>query len=222
MTQSAVQTLVLVVEQFISKFGDDDGALAQGIADVKAQIATEETEIQSVAARVTALEGASGSAVDLTPINDHLTTLDAEIAALPAPFDPSALEGRVTALEERNAADDAVAAGLPSTAPSGGATPLSIVTTSLPDATVGASYSATVSAVGGVAPYAFSTPNAPDGLSMAGGGSVTGTPTTAASDAFDVTVHDANGASASVSITLNVVAAVEPAPEPAPESAPAP
>ena len=83
---------------------------------------------------------------------------------------------------------------------------VAIVTTSLPAATVGASYSASIAASGGAPPYLFSIPTGslPTGLFLSSAGALTGVPTTAATVAFTVTVADANAVHASKALTLTI------------------
>ena len=85
--------------------------------------------------------------------------------------------------------------------------PLVTVTpTSLPVATAGAAYSATLTAAGGVGPYGFALSSGalPTGLALSPGGIVSGTPTAAGAFAFTVNVTDANGQIGTASLTLNV------------------
>ncbi|RWM51652.1 MAG: autotransporter outer membrane beta-barrel domain-containing protein, partial [Mesorhizobium sp.] len=67
--------------------------------------------------------------------------------------------------------------------------------TSLPPATAGNAYSQSVIATGGTAPYSFtvSAGALPPGVSLTGGGTLAGTPTTAGVYNFTVTATDANG-----------------------------
>lgn len=84
---------------------------------------------------------------------------------------------------------------------------------SLPDATVGAAYSQTLSASGGAAPYSFSlTAGAlPPGLALASSGSLSGTPTAAGTYNFTVAATDSSTGdgpyTASRAYTLVVAAA---------------
>jgi hypothetical protein len=74
---------------------------------------------------------------------------------------------------------------------------LSIATTSLPGGSIGASYTATLQAAGGTAPYtwAISTGSLPAGLTLNGStGVISGTPTAAGSNTFTVQVTDSTGA----------------------------
>jgi hypothetical protein len=76
----------------------------------------------------------------------------------------------------------------------------------LPGANAGQAYSQTVTATGGVAPYAFTvTAGAlPAGLSLASGGALTGTPTAVGSFNVTVTATDANSQTGSLAYTLVV------------------
>ena len=83
-----------------------------------------------------------------------------------------------------------------------------MTTSSLPNGFVGAAYSQTVTATGGLAPYAWSVSSGtlPSGLSLnPSTGEISGTPTTSGSRAFTVQAQDANlsTANASLSITIN-------------------
>ncbi|HET9531420.1 MAG TPA: matrixin family metalloprotease, partial [Blastocatellia bacterium] len=72
----------------------------------------------------------------------------------------------------------------------GGGTPLSIVTTSLPGATTGSAYSQTLVASGGTTPYSWNIVSGfgtlPPGLTLASGGTISGTPSTAGTFNFRV------------------------------------
>src|SRR5208337_5653971 len=67
-----------------------------------------------------------------------------------------------------------------------------ITTTSLPSGAVGVSYSATLSAANGVAPYTWTMANGqlPPGLSLQSGGQVSGTPSRASTFSFSVQATD--------------------------------
>jgi len=85
------------------------------------------------------------------------------------------------------------------------AAPLVVQTTSLPNATVGAPYTVTLLASGGVAPYSWHAAALPDGLTLTDDGTLTGTPTTAAPTAtVDVTVTDARSQTATALLSLTV------------------
>ncbi|MDK1252891.1 autotransporter domain-containing protein [Cronobacter dublinensis] len=80
----------------------------------------------------------------------------------------------------------------------------------LPAATTGSAWSQTLSATGGSAPYTWTAHGLPAGISLnAATGALSGTPTTAGSFTFSVTVKEAGNVSATASYTL-VVGAVTP------------
>jgi parallel beta-helix repeat protein len=84
---------------------------------------------------------------------------------------------------------------------------LQITATSLPIGSLGANYSATLTATGGVPPYSWSTPAGllPAGLQLnAATGTVAGKPTAAGTFSFTAKVQDAKAASSSVGFSLNV------------------
>lgn len=90
---------------------------------------------------------------------------------------------------------------------------LTITTTTLLHATVGAAYSATVQATGGVTPYSFSISAGalPAGVTLnAGTGVISGTPTAAGTASFTVRVSDAEtpAQTASQALTLLVINAL--------------
>jgi hypothetical protein len=70
---------------------------------------------------------------------------------------------------------------------------LSIVTTSLPDGVVGAAYSASLNASGGVPPYTWTVTGLPDGLTATAAGAISGTPKTAGQFTVIFNVSDAAG-----------------------------
>jgi parallel beta-helix repeat protein len=87
--------------------------------------------------------------------------------------------------------------------------PLQIVTSSLPDATVGQAYNTQLNAAGGTAPYTWSV-NAgslPAGIGLSSSGSISGSASASGSFSFTVGVKDANAQTASGSYTLTVTAA---------------
>lgn len=85
-------------------------------------------------------------------------------------------------------------------------TVLTIGTNDMPDATVGVSYSRTLTAVGGKPDYSWliESGSLPPGLSLAQTGSISGIPTTAGTFNFVARVTDGNGAVASKALTLIV------------------
>ncbi len=70
--------------------------------------------------------------------------------------------------------------------------PLRVATTSVNPAVVGVPYAVTLEAVGGVAPYSWTVAAGalPEGMQLSSGGLLSGTPTTAESSFFTVTVSD--------------------------------
>lgn len=99
---------------------------------------------------------------------------------------------------------------------SGLPSPLDITTTSLPAGTAGSSYAVQLSAIGGAAPYGWrlAIGTLPAGLSLAGNGLISGTPTTAGGSSFTVAVTDAHGAADSQALSSSISAAPPPPPPP--------
>jgi len=91
----------------------------------------------------------------------------------------------------------------------GGGTPVSITTSSLPNGTVGASYSQPLAASGGTSPYTWSMASGsqplPGGLTLTSAGTITGTPNTAGVFSFTVRVVDSASGSAQKSLSITVV-----------------
>ena len=91
--------------------------------------------------------------------------------------------------------------------------PLSITTSSLPAGTVGQTYTATLTASGGNAPYTWSVSGGglPPGLSLASAsGAITGTPNSAGTFAFTATATDSKGATAAGSLHILVATTGQP------------
>ncbi len=89
----------------------------------------------------------------------------------------------------------------------GGATPPTITTASLPSATVGLAYSAIAAASGGTPPYSWSVISGglPAGLSLnSATGAISGTPSTAGSTSVTLQVMDNNAQTSSRTFTLTV------------------
>lgn len=207
---TATKTLIVIISAIAAKLGDEDGKFGAAIAEVQEAEAAEEAEIQSLKEQIAALPAPfdpSALEADIQSLKDA-----AGAGVSGAPLDLTALTDRVQALEDRNEDDDAAAnAALPAGSLGGlpdgtGVTALAIDDTPLAELVLGAAYAAQVLASGGVSPYQFSmlSGSLPDGLSMAAGGAITGTPTTVGVSLFAVQVHDANGAMASGSFTLAV------------------
>jgi large repetitive protein len=87
---------------------------------------------------------------------------------------------------------------------------LSITTTSLPNGTVGAAYSATLSAAGGTPPYTWSLTagSLPPGLALSASGSISGTPTTAGSYSFTVQAADTAAGKASQAFSVSIASSL--------------
>ncbi len=91
--------------------------------------------------------------------------------------------------------------------------PLAVTTTSLPSANGGISYSAKLTASGGIAPYTWSVTNGalPAGLSLnAATGAISGKPTAPGTANFTVSVSDAETPPAPVSAALSIAVTVAP------------
>ena len=87
------------------------------------------------------------------------------------------------------------------------AAPLVISTTSLLPAVAQRSYTATFTATGGTAPYAWAGTGV-DGLTLSASGVLSGTPSLAGTFTQSVTLTDSAGATASASLTLTVAASL--------------
>jgi large repetitive protein len=83
---------------------------------------------------------------------------------------------------------------------------LAITTSSLPAGTVGVAYSQALGASGGSPPYSWAVASGalPAGLSLAPGGTISGTPGTAGSSSFTVRVTDSASASAAAALSLTI------------------
>jgi len=91
---------------------------------------------------------------------------------------------------------------------SSGIPSLSLTTDSLPDGTVGGSYSATLSASSGTSPftYSLSSGSLPDGLNLGSDGVISGTPTREGSFSFNILITDSGSPAQTVtrSYTINI------------------
>ena len=86
--------------------------------------------------------------------------------------------------------------------------PLTVTTTSLPNATQGVPYTAILSASGGVAPYTWSITSGrmPPGLTLQpGSGTISGNPTGTGNDVFTAQATDANSQTAVKQLTISVI-----------------
>lgn len=200
---SATTTLILIIENLITKVQDDDGALNATLAALKTEVQNDEAAETALAARVTTLEQATPPApVDLTPLTDAVTALTTRVTTLesnpPAAPDLTVLTGRVQALEDRNAADDTAAGNIgliPTGAGGSGGSPATLALSGLPaTGTVGDVVNETVVVSGGTSPFQFSILSGalPDGLVLGSGGRISGTLTTAGDFTFSLQAHDAN------------------------------
>ncbi len=87
---------------------------------------------------------------------------------------------------------------------------VSVTTSSLPSGQVSSSYSATLAASGGTAPYTWSitTGSLPSGLSLSSSsGAISGTPTASGTSSFTVRVTDSNSLTASAQLSITIDAA---------------
>ena len=93
---------------------------------------------------------------------------------------------------------------LPVPPPAPAPPPLAISTATLPPGTIGTTYATNLAATGGMSPYTWSASGLPSGLSISSGGTISGTPTTAATQMALVTVKDSAGTTASASLSLTI------------------
>ncbi len=102
--------------------------------------------------------------------------------------------------------------------------PLSLVTTSIPSATAGSSYTVALAGNGGQPPYfwSFGRSSLPKGFSINANGQVTGTPTSAGSYTFNVVLSDSLKDNVTGALTLTVAAAPPPPPTTPPPTTPPP
>jgi len=91
--------------------------------------------------------------------------------------------------------------------------PLAVTTGTLPNGTVGSAYSQTLAGTGGAGSYTWSeTGTLPPGLSLSGGGAITGTPTAAGTFPFTATMTDVNGQVKTASFSITTIAGPKPKP----------
>ncbi len=83
-------------------------------------------------------------------------------------------------------------------------TPLTFTNVPLPNGTVGAAYTALVSASGGDAPITFTGTGLPPGITLSAAGSLSGTPTTAGSYTIAINATDVNGLTAKATYTVTI------------------
>ena len=77
---------------------------------------------------------------------------------------------------------------------------------SLSDGKVGVPYTGQITATGGVSPYSYAGTGLPGGLSLAAGGGISGTPTTAGQFTLSATATDSAGATASARFPFTIAA----------------
>ena len=81
---------------------------------------------------------------------------------------------------------------------------LGLTTSSLPAGAATVQYSGTFSATGGTPPYVFSASGLPAGLSVSGGGTLSGIPTVVGPASFSVQVSDSHGFTATTAYVLSI------------------
>src|SRR5205085_1874189 len=90
----------------------------------------------------------------------------------------------------------------------GGCPAISATPTTMPQGTVGTTYSQSLTGTGGTANYSFALAvgsSLPSGLSLATNGAITGTPMAAGSFSFTVNVTDGKSCTGSATISLTIV-----------------
>ena len=89
--------------------------------------------------------------------------------------------------------------------------PVITTTSPLPSARVGIPYAQTLTASGGTEPYSWSIAvgSLPDGLALAGDGTISGTPTTAGTASFTVRVSGSDGAASTLPCTIDTLSGPE-------------
>ncbi|HEV8538089.1 MAG TPA: Ig domain-containing protein, partial [Bacteroidota bacterium] len=144
----------------------------------------------------------SGSGItvnNVTYTNPTQVTLNIDVAAGAIPG------GRtVTITNPDGQSTTGASAILTITAP--GCPAIMLAPASLPEGTEGTAYNQTITASGGTAPYAFAVTSGslPTGLSLSTGGLLAGTPTTAGTSNFTVTVTDDSNCTGSLAYALTI------------------
>lgn len=178
-----LRRIIKMSETFDSELTETEAAISGMTAAVN-NAADKFTDLaHKLQAAIDALSQQGLSPAQLARFNDIQSHLATEAAALTAAAD---------------AAD-------PATPPA--PTPVSIVTTALPDASVDGAYTGQIEATGGTGPYTFtSSPTVDNGVIVNPDGSVTGNPTLPADSTFSVTATDSLGATGSGTVTLHTAA----------------
>ena len=149
--------------------------LMSGLSNLQAAIAA---NTQATTAAVAALQSGSGGGVPDSELQSLADTLTAN---------NTTLSQAVTAFQ------------------GGGSNALTISTAPLPDALVNTAYTGSISVTGGVSPYSVTVSGLPDGLTDNGGGSFSGTPTTAGTSSLSVSASDSSVPPQTTSATLTLV-----------------
>jgi hypothetical protein len=92
---------------------------------------------------------------------------------------------------------------------------IALAPATLPNGTVGGTYTQTLSASGGTAPYVFTVTSGtlPAGLTLTSAGVLSGTPITTGTSTFTIRGTDANGCFAEPSYTMSIASAVPTLPQ---------
>lgn len=171
---AATTELTTLVGQLQAAQGSGDDAAAETAAQaIEAQVAKMKTSSGNIAAST------AGIATSTTTLNDAVTAATSAAAAAPAPA-------------PGNPGQPAPASPPPPPAPA--PSPVDPDPAEGFAATVGVAFSEQLDFEGGSGALQFSIASGalPDGLTMGGGGLVTGTPTTAGTGTVSIQAHDAN------------------------------
>ncbi len=205
--------------------------LAVTVTDSQSPAKTASANLQlSVAAAIAPLAVTSTAVAGATSNQSYSTTLTAaggtapytwSVSGLPAGLSLGAngvIVGTPTATGNFSLAVTVTDAGSPAKTASASiplsvtaaVAPLTITSTTFATATSNHSYSATLSATGGTAPYIWSVSGLPVGLTLAGNGVISGTPTSTGSFSLTATVTDSQSPAKTASATIPLVVTVPP------------